>query len=92
MYTHIYRYIYPLIAPQLFCESTTSPARWLAFTRYSFTSRLLCTNHSLFYCPSHLHCPHSCNTFAILLCNIRPPSDPPFLCRTPHIIVHGNIV
>jgi len=29
----------------------------LDFTRYSFTSRLLCTKQSFFYCPSHLHRP-----------------------------------
>jgi len=28
----------------------------------------------------HLHCPHGCNTIAILLLrNIRTPSDPPYL-------------
>ena len=30
------------------------------------------------YCaPPDLHCPHGCNTIAILLRNIRPPSEPP---------------
>jgi len=56
----------------------------LAFTRYSFTYRLLCTNPSSFYCPSHLHRPHGCNTIAILVRNTQPPSDPPFSCHTPY--------
>jgi len=54
----------------------------LAFTRYCFTSRPSCMNQSSFYCPPHQHCPHGCNTIAIVLRNIRPPSDPPFLCHT----------
>ena len=34
-----------------------------AFTRYTFTSRLLCTNQSSLYCPPpHLQCPHDCIT------------------------------
>jgi len=39
----------------------------LAFTIYSFTSRLLCTNQSSLYRPSHLHLPHGCNTIPVLL-------------------------
>ena len=42
--------------------------------------------------PPHLHCPHGCNTIAILLRNIRHPSNPPFLYQTPYNIVHSNIV
>jgi len=63
-----------------------------ALTRYSFTSRLLCTNPFYFNCSPHLHCPHGCNTIVILLRSIRPPSDPPFLYHTPYHSVHGNIV
>ena len=50
----------------------------LAFTRYGFTSRLMCTNQLSCYCPPHSHCPHGCNTIAILLRNTRPLSDPRF--------------
>jgi len=64
----------------------------LALTRYSFTYMLLCMNQSSFYCPSHLHRPHSCNTIPVLLRNIRPPFEPPFSRHTPYNIVHCNIV
>jgi len=37
-------------------------------------------NHP-FIAPSHLHCPHYCNTMARLLRNIRRPTDPPFVCH-----------
>jgi len=37
---------------------------WSAFTRYCFTSKLLCGSPSSFHFPLHLHCPH---TIAILL-------------------------
>jgi len=56
----------------------------LAYTRYSFTSRLLCTNQSFVYCPSHLHRPYGCNTIAILMRYSRPASYPPVF--TPHTI------
>jgi len=42
--------------------------------------------------PSHLHCPHYCNAIARLLCNIRRPPDPPFVCHTPYNIDNGNNV
>ena len=45
-----------------------------------------------FITPLHLHCPHGCNTIAVLLRNIRAPLRPPFLCHTPYDIVHSNIV
>jgi len=38
----------------------------------------MCTNQSSFYCTPHQHCAHNCTTFARLLRNIRPPSDPPW--------------
>jgi len=66
--------------------------RSLAFTRYSFTLRLLFTKQLSLYCPSHLHCPHGCNTIALLLHNMQPPSDPPFSLHTPYNIVHCNIL
>jgi len=56
--------------------------RSLAFTRYSFTSSLLCMNQSSFYCPSHY-----CNTIARLLYNIRPPPPTTLLCATNHTIL-----
>jgi len=52
----------------------------LAFTRYCFTLQLLCGSQSTFIAPSHLHCPHYCNTIARLLRKIRRPPDPPFVC------------
>jgi len=30
---------------------------WLAFTRYSFTLRLLCMIQPFYHPPAHLHCP-----------------------------------
>ena len=53
------------------------PASPLAYTRYSFTPRLLCTNQSSLHYPSQLHRLHGCNTIAILLRSIHPPSEPP---------------
>ena len=50
----------------------------LAFTRYSFTSRLLCTKQLYpFLPPAYLHCPPWCNTIARLLDSIRFPFQPP---------------
>ena len=74
------------------CVSVTLACLTLAFTRYSFTCRLLCTSLSSLYCLSHLHRPHGCSTIAILLRNIQPPSDPPFSRNTPYNIVHCNIL
>jgi len=45
----------------------------LAFTRYCFTSRLMCTNQSSFIASLHPHCPHYCNMIARLLGSIRLP-------------------
>ena len=67
----------------------------LAFTIYSFTPKISCTtstSQSSFYCPLHLHCPHSCNTIARLMSNIQPPPDLPCVCHTPYNIGDGNIV
>ena len=51
----------------------------LAFTRYCFTSRLLCTNQSSNdRPPAHLHCSHYFNTIASLLRNIRRPPPAPW--------------
>jgi len=41
--------------------------------------------------PSHLHCPHDCNTSARVLRSIRRPLDPPVACHTPYNIGNGNI-
>jgi len=59
----------------------------LAFTRYCFTSRLLCTINHPFIAPSHLHCLHYCNTVVRLLRNIRRPPDPPFVALHHTILV-----
>jgi len=64
-------------APVLGLCFFVSVNRYLAFTRYSFTSKLMCTSQSSFYCPSPMQCPHDCNSFARLLRNSRPFPDPP---------------
>jgi len=43
----------------------------LAYTRYYFTARLLCTNPLSVHSPGYLHCPTWCNTIARLLGSIR---------------------
>jgi len=40
----------------------------------------------------HLQRPPYCNTIARPLRNIRPATDPPFVCHTPYYIGDGNIV
>jgi len=52
----------------------------LAFTRYSFTSTLLCRATHHFIPLPRLECPHYCTTIALLLRDIRPPTDPPSVC------------
>jgi len=52
----------------------------LAFTKDSFTSKPLWTNHSSYYCP----CPHYCNTSALLLRSIQVPPTP-LVCATHRI-------
>jgi len=69
---------------------TTNPT--LAFTRYCFTSNLDCGNQSSFDCSSHLQSLPYCNTISRPLRNIRPPTNPPFVCHTPYTIGDGNIV
>jgi len=63
----------------------------LAFTRYSFTSKLYCGSLSSCYCSPDLQSLPYCNTIARPLRNIRPPTDPFFLCHTPYNIGDGNI-
>ena len=65
----------------------------LSFTRYCFTSEVFVHESILLsLAPSHLHYPHYCNTIARPLRNIRPATDPPFVCHTPYHIGDGNIV
>ena len=65
----------------------------LAFTRYSLTSRLLCTNQ-----PSFHPLPSTCiaHPGAILLHDYQTvydsPSDLPSVCYTPHNIGNYNIL
>ena len=65
----------------------------LAFTRYSFTSRLLCTNQPSFHPP-----PPTCivHPGAVLLHDYwtvyDSPPDLPFVCYTPSNIRNNNIV
>ena len=68
------------------------PTPYLGLYKISFTSRLICTNQSSFIAPPRPHCPHYCSPIARLLRNIRPRTDPPFVCHTPYNIGHGNIV
>jgi len=42
--------------------------------------------------PPTNNAPHYCHTIAILLRNIRPPPDPPFVCHKSYNIGDGNIV
>jgi len=61
-----------------------------AFTRYSSTSRLLCTNQSSSCCPppTHLHCPHyytnHCTAFAPYTTTPRPPMCIPYTIQYWH--------
>jgi len=66
--------------------------RRLAFTRYSFTPERSFTSSPSFYFPLHLYCSHDCNAFARLMCNIRPPPDPPCVCNSLYNIGNNNIV
>jgi len=43
-------------------------------------------------CPPHLQNLPYCNTIARPLRNVRPPTDPPFVCQAPYNIGDGNIV
>jgi len=78
-------------------SETASPIRlrgWdLAFTRYSFTSRFLCTNQPFFHSPRQPALPtlvqYYCTTIGQYT---TPPSDLSFLCHTPYNIGNTNIV
>ena len=62
-----------------------------AFTRYSFTLRLLCTNQSSVYylgLTHDLHCPRYCDTIARLLRNKRLPPRP--LLSPPYTIPYWS--
>jgi len=48
--------------------------------------------HHLFVAPPHLQSLPYCNTIARPFRNIRPPTDPPFVCHTPYNIGDGNIM
>jgi len=63
----------------------------LVLARYSFTSRLLCTNQPSLDSPAHLHFPPWCNSSARPLGSMQPPSDLPFVCHAIHhpILVIG---
>jgi len=78
-------------------SSATTPSRMhdsavahVGLHKMVFTSCCARINHPLI-APSHLHCPHYCNTCARLLRNIRLPG-PPFVCHTPYNIGNANIV
>jgi len=60
----------------------------LAFTRHCVTSRPLCTNQFIISVP-----PPTCiaHPVAILLRNIRPPFDLPFVCHTLCNTVHSRV-
>jgi len=87
----------PRVNPNpVYLTLNTTPAQktptCLGLNKRLFYFEVSCTNPSSVYAPPRLHCSHGCNTNAILLRNIRPPSDPPLLCHTPYNIVHSNIV
>jgi len=75
-----------LVWPSLrFCwQGSTSH---LAFTRYCFTLKLLVGVNPPFILPSHVHCPHYCNTIARLLRKIRRPPDLSCVCYTHYTIL-----
>ena len=106
LYLSIYLYLYLSIYIYLGRASCPSPTRIRRSTGHNWGSprvlwplqdiRLLqrfCarSNHPIL-APPHLHCPHECNTIAQLLRNIRPPSNPPCVCRTPYKIANSNIM
>jgi len=68
--------------------------RWqLSLYKIWFHFKAVLRSLSSFYC----HAPHLrrlpwCNTIARPLRNIRPDTDPPFVCYTPYNIDDGNIV
>ena len=65
----------------------------LAFTRYSFTSRLLCTNQPSFHSPRPPALPtlmqYYCATIGQYM---TPPSNIPFVYHAPYNIGHNNIM
>ena len=48
--------------------------------------------HHPFFAPPHQQSLPCCNTIARPLRNIRPASNPPFVCRAPYNIGNGIIV
>jgi len=52
----------------------------LAFTRYSFTLKLLCASQSFVHRHPPLYSPHYCNDIARPLCNVRCSPNPPCVC------------
>jgi len=86
IYIHIYTYMYICLvrlAADLAGGSTCLWRCWeLAFTRYSFTSKRLCTNPSSFYrlppraMPTLLQ--YDCATIAQYMTPIRPPLCMPY--------------
>ena len=67
-------------------------AAW-PFTRYSFTSKLLCTSESSVSGPSPSEFPtllqYCCTT---IVQYATPPPRPPFVCHTPYAIGIGNVL
>jgi len=58
----------------------------LAFTRYCFTPRPMCTNQSSSIAPPHPHCPHYCTTMHDY-CAIYDPPPTPLLYAIHHTIL-----
>ena len=71
----------------------TTRCGYLAFTRYSITSRLLCTNQPSFHSPCLPALPTLVHYYCTPIAQYTPPpTDPPFVCHTPYNIGDANIV
>jgi len=79
------------------CEGATHDRsgldRQLAFTRYCFTLRLLCTNQPSFHFPRPPALPTLVQDYCTTIGQYTtPPSDLPCVCHTPYNIGNNNLV
>ena len=64
----------------------------LTFTRYSFTSKLLCTSESSLSCPSPSALPTCLQHYCTAIAQFTTPPNHPFACHTPYKTGIGNIL
>jgi len=62
------------------------------FTRYCFTSRLICTNQPSFYCLPPPALPTRLHYYCITIAQYAIPLRTPCVCHTPYNIGHDNVV